>query len=171
MQVETIGRRIARLRQENGWTQQTLAARLAISRVAVSHIEMDLSVPSERTVTLLAGVFKISPHTLVEGTTYPQAKAEKLPAVACQHTGLEMDLALLESDLAWLARLADGAVSYPDWILLNEMIWEQWSYRLAVWEAETVDEREKEILARARQDFDHLAINRMDRTAPRRPPA
>jgi transcriptional regulator with XRE-family HTH domain len=42
MQLETIGRRLARLRQEQGWTQQTLAARLAISRVAVSHYEMKL---------------------------------------------------------------------------------------------------------------------------------
>ena len=40
MQLETIGRRPARLRQEQGWTQQTLATRLAISRVTVSHFEM-----------------------------------------------------------------------------------------------------------------------------------
>jgi transcriptional regulator with XRE-family HTH domain len=41
MQLETIGRRPARLRQEQGWTQQTLATRLAISRVTVSHFEID----------------------------------------------------------------------------------------------------------------------------------
>jgi len=45
-QLETIGRRLARLRQEQGWTQKTLAAWLAISRVAVSHFEIDL--PAER---------------------------------------------------------------------------------------------------------------------------
>jgi len=41
-QLEMIGRRIARHRQEQGWTQQTLGSRLAISRVAVSHYEMKL---------------------------------------------------------------------------------------------------------------------------------
>ena len=47
--AENLGRRIARLRGSLGWTQQDLAARLAISRVAVSHLEAGLSVPSERT--------------------------------------------------------------------------------------------------------------------------
>jgi transcriptional regulator with XRE-family HTH domain len=103
--LETIGKRIARLRQESGWTQQALAARLAISRVAVSHIEMDLTIPGERTITLLAGLFKISPHDLVDGTTYPHAKAERLPEVACCYTALELDLLLMENDLTWLGRL------------------------------------------------------------------
>ena len=84
-QPETIGRRIARLRQEQGWTQQTLAARLAISRVAVSHFEMDLTTPGERTTTLLAGILKLAPHDLVAGTTYPLAKSERLPEVACSY--------------------------------------------------------------------------------------
>lgn len=104
---ESIGRRIARLRQQNGWTQQSLAARLAISRVAVSHIEMDLSVPSERTITLLAGLFKLAPYELVDGTTYPQAKAERLPLATCSYTAVEQQLSLLENDLAWLERLGD----------------------------------------------------------------
>ena len=103
---ETIGKRIARLRQESGWTQQSLASRLAISRVAVSQIEMDRTIPSERTITLLAGLFKRSPQALVEATTYPQAKADRLPEVACCYTALEYDLALLDNDLAWLRRLA-----------------------------------------------------------------
>ncbi|MCU0492932.1 MAG: helix-turn-helix domain-containing protein, partial [Chloroflexaceae bacterium] len=50
--TETFGARIARLRNARGWTQQELADHLAISRVAVSHIEAELSVPGERTVTL-----------------------------------------------------------------------------------------------------------------------
>ena len=72
---------IARLRHELGWTQQELAERLAISRVAVSHLESGTSVPSERTITLLAGVFKLEPHELVADTGYPIAKAERLPVV------------------------------------------------------------------------------------------
>ena len=65
---ETIGQRIAQLRQANGWTQQALAERIAISRVAISHIEMDLTTPGERTIALLAGVFKLSPQALVADT-------------------------------------------------------------------------------------------------------
>ncbi|KPV51029.1 hypothetical protein SE17_23555, partial [Kouleothrix aurantiaca] len=61
---ESLGARIARLRAACGWTQEQLAARLAASRVAVSHFELGLALPSERTVLLLAGLFKLAPHDL-----------------------------------------------------------------------------------------------------------
>src|SRR5438105_2450111 len=89
---ESLGRRIAGLRAQFGWTQETLAARLAISRVAISHIEIGIVVPSERTIVLLAGLFKQEPHELVEGTNYPAAKAERLPLVACRYTEVELQL-------------------------------------------------------------------------------
>ncbi|MFZ6029624.1 MAG: helix-turn-helix transcriptional regulator [Chloroflexota bacterium] len=143
---ETIGKRIARLRQQFGWTQQALAARLSISRVAVSHLEMDLTIPGERTVTLLAGLFKMLPYELVEDTTYPKAKAERLPQVTCAYTPLEVDLALLENDLAWLARLAQ-----PDIHRAADEIRQQWAARLDRWVEQTIDEREKELLAAAQQ--------------------
>lgn len=139
---ETIGKRIARLRQETGWTQQTLAARLAISRVAVSQIEMDLTLPSERTVTLLAGLFKLSPPALVEGTTYPPAKAERLPQVACCYTPLELDLALLENDLAWLRRLAEDPSSGRDPRRLALEVAQHWIARLNAWREQATDEGE-----------------------------
>jgi transcriptional regulator with XRE-family HTH domain len=101
---EPLGQRIARLRTQRGWTQEGLAERLAASRVAVSHFELGLAVPSERTVVLLAGLFKQEPHELVEGTSYPTAKAERLPAVACRYTELELQLALLRRDLEWIER-------------------------------------------------------------------
>jgi len=104
---EPIGRRIARLRQELGFTQQALAERLAISRVAVSHIEAGLTLPGERTITLLAGVFKCTSHRLVEGSDYPEAKAERLPLTVAWYTQLEMELALLQRDLDWLEKIPD----------------------------------------------------------------
>ena len=67
----SLGRRIAKLRAELGWTQQELADRVAVSRVALSHLESDLSTAGERTVALLAGVFGMEPHELVAGTTLP----------------------------------------------------------------------------------------------------
>ena len=102
---EHLGRRIAKLRADLGWTQQELAARLAISRTALSHLEGGVSIPGERTVTILAGLFKVEPHELVAGTAYPSAKAERLPAVATRHTEVELQLALLDRDLAWHHRL------------------------------------------------------------------
>ena len=95
-----LGDRIAALRAERGWTQQELADRLAISRVAVSHLEargMETT-PGERTIALLAGLFKLEPHELVEGTNYPAAKAERLPVVVCRYTEVELQLRLLELD-------------------------------------------------------------------------
>ena len=77
---EPLGHRIAKHRAELGWTQAELAERVGISRVALSHIESGISNPGERTVALLAGVFKVEPHELVAGTDYPQAKAERLPS-------------------------------------------------------------------------------------------
>lgn len=73
-----------------GLTQSELADRIAISRVALSHIEADMSWPGERTVVLLAGIFKVEPPDLVSGTTYPLAKAERLPPIACRYTEDEL---------------------------------------------------------------------------------
>jgi transcriptional regulator with XRE-family HTH domain len=102
---ETLGQRIARLRVRRSWTQERLAELLAASRVAVSHFEMGLALPSERTIVLLAGLFKLDPHELIVGTGYPAAKAERLPAVACRYTEVELQLALLRRDVEWAARL------------------------------------------------------------------
>jgi transcriptional regulator with XRE-family HTH domain len=83
---EALGDRIAKHRTELGWTQAELAERIGISRVALSHIESNISTPGERTVALLAGVFKVEPHELVANTDHP-AKAERLPVVAALHGG------------------------------------------------------------------------------------
>ncbi len=99
---ESLGRKIARLRSERGWTQEQLAERLAVSRVAVSHIEMGLSVPSERTVVLLAGMFNLEPPQLVAGTSYPDAKRDRLPMTTARYTAIDLLAALLEADIAWV---------------------------------------------------------------------
>ena len=101
---ENLGRRIGALRASFAMTQQEVADRLGVSRVAVSHIEAGMSVPGERTVVLLAGLFKLEPLELVAGTKYPMAKAERLPLVAARHTEVELQLALCERDLEWVER-------------------------------------------------------------------
>src|SRR3954454_12698471 len=96
--TDNLGRRIATLRGARGWTQQELADRVGVSRVAVSHIEAGLREPGERTVVLLAGLFKVEPWELAAGTGYPEAKTERLPVVACRYTEFELQLRLLEQD-------------------------------------------------------------------------
>lgn len=113
--LERLGPRIAEHRAKLGWTQQELAERLAVSRVAVSHLESSLTTPGERTVALLAGVFGLEPHELVAGSSYPVAKADRLPLVVARHTELELQLALLDQDLGWIEHTDhDHAVALLD---------------------------------------------------------
>ena len=132
--VERLGRRIAAHRGKLGWTQQELADRLAVSRVAVSHLEASMSVPGERTVALLAGVFGVEPHELVAGTDYPVAKADRLPLVVARHTELDLRLALLDQELGWLEHTADAhAVAMLD----------HWLVRLRALATDCLDPRER----------------------------
>jgi transcriptional regulator with XRE-family HTH domain len=133
------------LRSTHGWTQQQLAERLAVSRVAVSHLEAGLSVPGERTVTLLAGLFKLEPAELVNGTDYPEARRERLPLIACRYTETEQQLALFERDLLWLGReeVRDSA-----W---RRQIRDQWALIFERLLSRTRDRREHELIAAAQR--------------------
>lgn len=121
-------------------TQSDLAARVAISRVALSNLESSRSTPGERTVTLLAGVFGLEPADLVAGTDYPVAKAERLPLVAARHTEVELQLALLERDLRWL----EGAPA-P----VAERVVSQWRHDLARLTEEVRDPAQRRLLGEA----------------------
>jgi transcriptional regulator with XRE-family HTH domain len=135
--LESLGKRIAKLRAGLGWTQQDLADRIAVSRVALSHIESDISVPGERTVALLAGVFQLEPHELVAATTYPVAKADRLPLVVTRHTEVELQVRLLDRDLELADRFGDASLL------------DGWADRLAVLRRTTVDRRQLELLGQA----------------------
>jgi transcriptional regulator with XRE-family HTH domain len=133
----SLGRRVAKLRAELGWTQQELADRIAISRVAVSHLESDLSTAGERTVALLAGVFGMEPHHLIAGTTYPTAKADRLPLVVARHTEVELQCRLLDRDLELHAATGDRSLL------------DGWAERLADLDRGTIDPRQRDLVARA----------------------
>jgi transcriptional regulator with XRE-family HTH domain len=135
-----VGRRIAEHRTRLGLTQQELAARVAISRVALSNLESGRSEPGERTVTLLAGIFGMEPHELVAGTTYPAAKADRLPLVAARHTEVELQLALLERDLRWLESAPPAMAA---------RVVGAWRRDLAELAEHTVDGGQRELLRRA----------------------
>lgn len=103
--AEPFGDRLAALRVAAGMTQAALAQRVAVSRVTISHVEASLVWPNERTVLLLAGVLGLEPPELVHGTTYPAAKADRIPEIAMRYSQVDLEAALLERDLAWLDRL------------------------------------------------------------------
>ncbi len=90
-----------------------------------------MRVASERTVVILSGVFGIDPFSLVAGTSYPLAKAERLPVIVALHTEVDLALALCaaETEVAsrsgnsallaeranwWAARLRTLAQRWPD---------------------------------------------------------
>ena len=135
--MESLGRRIAKLRAELGWTQQDLADRVAVSRVALSHLESDLSTAGERTVALLAGVFGMEPHDLVAGTSYPVAKADRLPLVVARHTEVELQGRLLDRDLELHAITGDPSLL------------EGWAHRLRTLQRVTHDPRQRQLIDRA----------------------
>jgi transcriptional regulator with XRE-family HTH domain len=141
---ESLGRRIAEHRAKLGWTQQELADRLAVSRVAVSHLEAAMSAPGERTVALLAGLFKVEPHELVAGTGYPIAKAERLPVVVARYTEVENQLALLDNDLRWIE---SSPVPRSEAV----EVLTRWQSRLGLLADETFDRGERELLADAQR--------------------
>jgi transcriptional regulator with XRE-family HTH domain len=139
--AESLGRRIAAFRAKLGMTQHELADRLAVSRTAVSHLEAGMAVPGERTVVLLAGLFKVEPRELVRGTSYPAAKAERLPAVAARYTEVEMLLSLLDNDLAWLERTGGQD---------QRRVFDEWEASLRAIDDRDLDLRERELLRVAR---------------------
>ncbi|MCU1370486.1 MAG: helix-turn-helix protein [Ilumatobacteraceae bacterium] len=149
----SLGQRIATLRVDRGWTQQHLADRVGISRVAVSHLETDLNTPSERTVALLAGLFRLEPHDLVAGTSYPTAKSDRLPLVVTRWTEVEHQLALLTRDLWWLDG-ADGAHERAASPVVEQVLG-TWDAALAKLADSVHDPGEAALVATAREAVAH----------------
>ncbi len=139
-EANALGVRIATLRLDLGFTQQELADRVAISRVALSNLESGRSVPGERTVTLLAGIFGMEPYDLVQGTSYPAAKVDRLPVVAARHTEVALQLALLDRDLRWLEAAPQDVAA---------RVVREWRRDLAELRDRTIDPRERRRVERA----------------------
>lgn len=145
-----LATRIGVLRTGREWTQQQLADRLGISRVAVSHLEAGINSPDARTVSLLAGLFDMEPHDLVAGTDYPPAKADRLPLVVTRHTEVEHQVALMDADLAWISG-AEAPVADP---AARERVVTRWRTALAKLAAVVHDPEEATLLATARRRLD-----------------
>jgi transcriptional regulator with XRE-family HTH domain len=146
---ESVGQRIARYRSQNDWTQEQLAERIAVSRVAISHLEMGLSIPSERTVLLMASAFKCMPQDLVAGTTYPQAKAERLPTSVAWYTYMDNQQSILRRDLLWLARLENSTEHEK----AAAQVVEEWLPQILSWIDHCFDEEERKELLSLREQL------------------
>lgn len=148
--TSSLASRIGALRADRGWTQQRLADRLGISRVAVSHLEVGISSPDARTVTLLASAFGLEPHELVAGTDYPAAKADRLPLVVARRTEVAHQVALMEADLVWVEG-PDAVVSDPRAL---DRVRTRWRTTLAKLAPSVLDPDEAALLAAARRRLD-----------------
>jgi len=93
--------RVKVLRQERGWAQAQLAERAAISRAAVSAIEMHRLTPSVEAALALAGAFDCSVEELFGLST------SSGPARAWAWSGA------MEPCRYWHARLGDRTLLYP----------------------------------------------------------
>ncbi|MFF2484720.1 helix-turn-helix domain-containing protein [Paenibacillus sp. NPDC058071] len=68
-----IGSRIAQLRDEQKWTQEQTAAKLGISRAALSHYEKNRREPDSETLAKFADLYQVSIDYLVGRTLSQQA--------------------------------------------------------------------------------------------------
>lgn len=69
MEKHSVGKTIAALRKQKGWTQVELAERLQVSDKAVSKWEKDDSYPSIEFLPVLAGLFDVTIDYLITGAT------------------------------------------------------------------------------------------------------
>ena len=145
--IERLGHRVGELRRKHGMTQQQMADRLAVSRVAVSHLESSLTQPSERTVILIAGLFKVEPWQLVRDTEYSQARAERLPGVVARYTQAEHLTAVVDSLIESLDDPEPRAI---------RRVLEPWRARVQAELESCRDERERALLIDARRRIDGL---------------
>jgi transcriptional regulator with XRE-family HTH domain len=149
-QFERLGHRVAELRRNHRLTQQQMADRLAISRVAVSHLESGITQPSERTVILIAGLFKFEPWQLVSDTDYPSARAERLPAVVTRYTQAEHLVAIIDALVDTLADLERRRV---------RLVLEPWRERILAELESCFDDSERALLLDAVRRIDGVLFS------------
>jgi len=102
MKKNTFGKTVARLRKEQGITQQELADRMGVTDKAVSKWERDLSMPDTASLPLLAQTLGTTVDQLMNGGADTAAAApekEDLPALICRAVGLAMGVAVVALSL------------------------------------------------------------------------
>ena len=63
--TDTLGDKVKKMREQQGWTQADLARRLELTRASVNAWEMGISIPSTRYIVELARLFHVSTDFLL----------------------------------------------------------------------------------------------------------
>lgn len=67
----TIGERIKKIRKDANVTQQQFADRLDLKRNTIGNYEVDIIVPSERTIKAICAAYNVNPDWLISGIGEP----------------------------------------------------------------------------------------------------
>ena len=102
--AHSIGKTIAELRKEKGWTQVELAEKLQVSDKAVSKWEKDDSYPSIEFLPVLASLFGVSIDFLIAG----KAPEEKIIIAS------KMEICVKNNDVNMFNELPDNYVKSTD---------------------------------------------------------
>lgn len=70
----TFGKRLQRLRKENGLSQESLSEKLSITRQTISKWELDQSTPEIEYIAQLSDIFEVSTDYLIKGSDFISSK-------------------------------------------------------------------------------------------------
>lgn len=127
MDLEKIGKFVAKKRQEKGFTQEDLAEELGISNRAISKWERGVCLPDANNMAKLCKLFKISYNELLSGEELEEAdyerKAEEILAEFSQiETAQNKKFFLYENVIGYMATVPFliicfivGYVEMPTW--------------------------------------------------------
>lgn len=128
----SLGRRVAQLREELGWTQKKLADQAGISVTFLSEVENDRRMPGAEIVLRLAEVLGVSVDYLLTGRLDARLPAQPLvippelqQAAEERKWTVSETVDLLKADQLVIARrgregLTIGRRSKDDWIEMHE---------------------------------------------------
>lgn len=75
----SIGEKIKELRKVNGYSQELIAEKIAVSRQTISKWENDLSIPSTNNLIKLADLFDVDIHLITNQNTLAKNGESNLP--------------------------------------------------------------------------------------------
>ncbi len=111
MDLEKIGKFIAKKRQENNFTQESLAEELYISSRSISKWERGICLPDANNMAKLCKLFKISYNELLSGenlqkSDYEKWAEENLKKFAKHETVLNKKFLMYEVVLGWMSSIS-----------------------------------------------------------------
>ncbi len=108
MDLQKIGKFIAKKRQENNFTQESLAEKLNISNRSISKWERGICLPDANNMAALCKLFNISYNELLSGEEFDQKTYEKhaekiIKDLSEAQTAQNKKLFLYENVIGWVA--------------------------------------------------------------------